>query len=337
MLTLKHLAVRSGVQYREVRSFAKREHYFYHDFHIKKRAGGKRVISVPRISLKEVQTWIDQKILRPVGGSEYAFAFEKGKRVSDCAEKHLGCRWLIKIDLKNFFESISEIQVFHYLHSLGYTRLLSFEMARICTKAYKANSFKYHDAKWVNAVRRYSLYRDPRVGHLPQGAPTSPRLANAVVRKMDEEVATVIDPACMVYTRYADDLVISVHTTNFSKSSALDLVHKIYRILPKYGLRPNLQKTSISPPGARKVVLGLLVEGERITLPKEFRSRLECHLFFCVKNPVDHAAHRGFQSVLGLKNHIEGLLAYVRESDSNYYTRLEARGLIPSWDLARVP
>ena len=333
ILTLNHLAKRTGVSYKSLRNFVRRNKYSYHDFHMKKRSGGKRVISVPISELCSVQRWIDQKILASSAQGQYSFAFEKGRNIRDCAEMHLGCRWLIKIDLKNFFESLTEIQVYKLFYSLGYARLVAFELARICTKTYKPKSFKYNKLQWRCWQRRYLFYNDPRVGHLPQGAPTSPRLANAIARNLDEEIAALIDQNEMVYTRYADDIIISIHVENFTKEKALILINNIYRLLPRYGLRPNLQKTQISHPGARKIVLGLLVDGDRVRLPKQFRSRLECNLYYCCKDPSGHAERRGFRTVLGLRNYIEGQLSYVRSIDIKYYEYLVSRKLIPAWEL----
>ncbi len=87
------------------------------------------------------------------------------------------------------------------------------------------------------------------------------------------------------------------------------------------GLAPNITKTQIMPPGARKIVLGLLVDGEVPKLSREFRSKLRMHLYYLKHSdvgPVSHAENRGFESVFGLKNHIEGLIAYAGQIDPKY-------------------
>jgi len=91
--------------------------------------------------------------------------------------------------------------------------------------------------------------------------------------------------------------------------------------MQKIGLKPNLTKTQVLPPGARKVVLGLLVDSDRPRLSREFRSKMRMHLYFLTHSdvgPALHASKRGFESVLGLKNHIEGLINYARQIDAAY-------------------
>ena len=83
--------------------------------------------------------------------------------------------------------------------------------------------------------------------------------------------------------------------------------------------------------GARKIVLGLLVDEDKIRLSKSFRKSLECHLYYANKNPLHHAEKRGFDSVLGLKNYINGLLSYTKYIDYDYYSNLIQKYVVPNW------
>src|SRR5208282_5735557 len=127
ILTLGHLAFHTDIPYWKLRTFAARQLVIkdehsepkafrvydpYRSFQIKKQSGGYRRICVPEPDLMKVQRWIDLFILSQIKASPYSFAFEKGQSILDCAQQHLGCRWLIKVDLRNFFESLSEIQVY---------------------------------------------------------------------------------------------------------------------------------------------------------------------------------------------------------------------------------
>lgn len=297
---------------------------------IKKRSSGYRNICVPEPDLLKVQRWIDKFILSQVKASPYSYAFENGQSIVQCAEQHLGCKWLIKIDLRNFFESLSEIQVYRVFRDLGYQNLISFELARICTKlgTSTSNVWKNKHEEGIDA------YKSSVIGHLPQGAPTSPKLANLIVRSLDHEIAVIADTYGLVYTRYADDLTFSTACPTFTREKGKEFIQKIFKLIPKHGLRHHPQKTQIVPPGARKVVLGLLVDGDKkVRLSKEFRSTIECHWYYCRGDASRHAAKRGFSSIFGLMNHVNGLISFARQVDSQYVDKLQRKYGVPNWPL----
>ncbi|CAH2917312.1 MAG: hypothetical protein CPSOU_3016 [uncultured Paraburkholderia sp.] len=86
-------------------------------------------------------------------------------------------------------------------------------------------------------------------------------------------------------------------------------------------LSPNTAKTAIASPGARKIVLGLNVDQSTPRLCREYRSRLEQHLHFCLHpevGPVIHARRKNFSAVLGFKNHLRGLIAYAAQVEPTF-------------------
>jgi len=96
------------------------------------------------------------------------------------AAMHTTARWLVKLDITNFFESISERQVYRVFREAGYCALMAFQVTRICTRL-GSGSFKYGKRRWKTRGKdRYKVLANDRLGHLPQGAPTSPMLANLV-------------------------------------------------------------------------------------------------------------------------------------------------------------
>jgi hypothetical protein len=136
-------------------------------------------------------------------------------------------------------------------------------------------------------------------------------LSNLVARGLDERLSAHATGCGMLYTRYADDLIFSTSDPQFDRVRAAALVRCVYDELRVCGLRPRTAKTVVSPPGARKVVLGLLVDRERPRLTRDFRERLELHVYHLVKRgPVSHLEQRGFHSIGGMREHIYGLLTY---------------------------
>ncbi|SDN27717.1 RNA-directed DNA polymerase [Desulfonauticus submarinus] len=325
VLTLGHLARHTDIPYQTLRKLVARQVNAYRIFRIRKRSSGYRVICVPNKDLLKVQRWIDKFILSNLESSPYSYAFEEGQSIVDCASQHLSCRWLIKIDLRNFFESLSEIQVYRVFKVAGYNNLVSFEMARLCTKQSKSG-WKLYNPYWKSYPReKIPLYNADVIGHLPQGAPTSPKLSNLIMKNLDFEVNNIAQKFSLVYTRYADDMIFSTIDSSFDYKKAKCFIKDIFNILPKHGLLPNRQKTKIIPPGGRKIVLGLLVDSEKVRLPKDFRNKLECHWYYCTKDITQHAEKRGFKSYLSMQYYIKGLISFARQVDSDFVEKLKKK------------
>ena len=252
---------------------------------------------------------------------------------------HCGSRWLLKIDVRRFFESISELSVYKAFRRLGYQPLVALELARLCTRV-SPPSRLHATAKWVRRAPTYVAiirkYAARRFGHLPQGAPTSPMLANLVMQDADIALTKVARAHGLTYTRYADDLTFSTQRKDFNRKEAADVVKHVYRILGRFGLEPNFAKTQIVPPRARKVVLGLLADLNEPRLTREFKRKMRQHLYYLESpnvGPLKHAERRGFSSIAGIRNHLFGLAAYASQVEPTYGASLERRLSAVPWPL----
>ena len=261
LLSLRHLAHRTQVDYSRLRAFVARSSTPYRRFTIRKRSGGIRTISVPHPALMNVQRWLTVHILNKQPVHAASFAFAPGSSIVRCAARHTGARWLVKLDVSGFFDSISEIAVFRIFRDLGYQPLVSFELARLTTDL-SDSRYRYKHPQWQSHKHytRIPRYKESRMGHLPQGAPTSPMLSNLAMREIDEKIQSTSTRLGVTYTRYSDDLTFSTRE-GFDRRRAVGVVRSISNILRPVGLYPNQRKTAIVPPGARKVVLGLVVNG----------------------------------------------------------------------------
>ena len=333
VFTLKHLAELTNNEYFTLRSVVKRDEPDpYRIFRIRKRPSFEgeqrfRIITVPQPSLLRTQRWIAQSILANTTPHAASVAFAKGSKIRDAAIPHCGGRWLIKLDVRNFFESISEISVYRVFRSLGYQALISFEMSRICTRLGGATRMKAKKRWWADqdrwSIDSYRIYRHwsgPTLGHLPQGAPTSPMLANLAMRTFDDEVDAIADAHGLAFTRYADDLTLSSRA-DFDRAKVAHIIGQVYSVMGRHGLSPNVTKTRVTPPGSRKIVLGLLVDGKQPKLPREFKQTMRRHIHYLTRpdvGPVRHAQARGFASTTGLKHHIQGLLGFAKQIEPEY-------------------
>lgn len=335
LLTLGHLAQRTGISWFHLRQFVvgqRSTDYTY--FRIRKRSGGHRLISVPEQRLMMVQRWIAAHILAELPVHRASVAFAPKSLIVRCAQLHCGARWLIKLDISGFFGSISEIQVYRVFLQAGYAPLVAFELARLCTHA-PSGSKRYARPEWLASTTRRPIYAYSRsnIGYLPQGAPTSPMLSNLVMRDIDKQIAALADAVGLTYTRYSDDITFSTKG-EFDRKRAIGVVRNTTTILRRIGLKVNDKKTRIIPPGARKVVLGLLVDGTKPKLTREFRDSLRQHLYYLERlGPEAHCKARDFDSVTGLYRHVRGLIDYAKSVDEPFSDKMRAKLEAVAWSL----
>ncbi|MBL8515938.1 MAG: RNA-directed DNA polymerase [Betaproteobacteria bacterium] len=320
VFSLAHLASLSRTLYSDLHGFVsrsdiQRKDFPYRSFPIAKRSGGVRWISIPAPPLMAVQQWICQNVLNRVEPHAAAYAFVPRRRLLDHAQRHCGATWLVKVDIKDFFSNISERQAFQVFLRLGYPKLLSFEMARLCTRV----TPRRKGAKWTNSNDDHSIpeYDCRFVGSLPQGAPTSPALSNLVCMDLDRDLTELAVSKSATFSRYADDLCFSL--TSGSREAAFALKRDVSKVLWKHGFSENPKKTRVVPPGARMVLTGLLVNANVPTVPREVRDLVRMHLHYAKKNGIPmHCKARGFRSIFGFKNHLLGLIGYVASVDKKH-------------------
>jgi RNA-directed DNA polymerase len=231
------------------------------------------------------------------------------------------------MDIRDFFESINEASVYRVFRSAGYQPLPAFELARVCTR-YAGHVARLGGTHY-GAPENYRViraYRRPHLGFLPQGAATSGALANQVSMRLDLKLAAMARSFNLVYTRYADDMTFS-SSGDFDRPTSVRIVNIAAGIIRRNGFVPHDQKTIIAPPGARKLVLGLLVDGSEVRLSGKMRSRILNHLRGVEEFGIpQHADHMKFSSEDGLVRHVTGLLAYAVDIERPW-----AETLIERW------
>lgn len=288
VFTLKHLSIITGVEYFTLRRSVerRREAANYKMFAINKRSGGRRVIHSASGALHRTQQFINSEILQNIEPHPAAFAFHSSGGIRKCAQVHCGARWLFRFDLADFFFRISEERAYQVFCKAGYRPLLAFELARLCTTTRLPKQLNYllrssnngwcKDENWG----KYQLYSRHAyaIGVLPQGAATSPMLSNLAAGKLDEELTRLSDIYGFSYTRYADDLSFSTGSDLPRSLSVASFCRQVISIIRKCGYEENSKKTHVAGPGARKVVLGLLVDGPAPRISRETYKRIDRHL-----------------------------------------------------------
>ena len=158
-------------------------------------------------------------------------------------------------------------------------------------------------------------------------------LSNLAVWNLDVALTQLATDNGMVFTRYADDLTFSTANVDYSREKAQSLIRAVYALLRQNRLRPRTTKTVVSPPGARKIVLGLLVDTAKPRLTRDYRERLELHIHYLERGVMNHLEWRAFNSYGGMKAHIWGLLTYANQIDSDFATPLIDRFQKLTWPM----
>lgn len=318
IFTLRHLSKIVGCEFSFLRETVgrHRESSNYKMFAVRKRSGQARYIHAVSQNLLSVQKFLNTEVLQHVSPHSASFAFHHSGGIRSCAARHCGAKWLFKFDLNDFFFSINEADVFDVFVNLGYRPLLSFELARICTTTRLPPGAYSHTRPRGNEQQNRPYWRKSlRLGVLPQGAPTSPMLSNLIARPLDVALHGLAVQYGFVYTRYADDLAFSISKmpTGISAGKFRQLV--IAKIVAA-GYSNNESKARVLGPGARKTVLGLLVDGQQPRISRQTYARVDGLLYAIHKfGLASTVTHFGFDSEYGLHNHVGGLVAYVLDVD----------------------
>ena len=221
----------------------------YHYTWLTKRSGGYRLIESPKPFLRAVQDKILAEILENVNVHKAAHGFVPGRSILTNAKPHVGKQVIVKIDLENFYRRIRFAQIVAIYRALGYPREIGIWLARLTTSSIPS------DLNPPKGEARANWDYMPR--HLPQGAPTSPYLANLCAYGLDVRLTGLAKRFGAVYTRYADDLTFS-GDEEFSKSLSIFL-QLLRQIVSDERFMINRKKTRILRPSDRQVVTGVVV------------------------------------------------------------------------------
>jgi RNA-directed DNA polymerase len=224
---------------------------------VPRRSGLPRLIEAPKMRLKEVQRWILHEILDHVPVHESAQGFTRGRSVIEHARRHSGRPVLLRLDLTDFFASVSAGRVFGIFQTLGYHADVAHLLTGLTTNAVPPHVWNVvHAASSAPVPATFHLGRALATPHLPQGAPTSPVLANLAAFRLDRRLAGLADSAGLRYSRYADDLAFSGARLARGGAGLEALVATIVR---DEGFRLNAAKSVLRTRAARQQVCGIVV------------------------------------------------------------------------------
>ncbi|HWK30290.1 MAG TPA: reverse transcriptase family protein [Solirubrobacter sp.] len=221
--------------------------------------GPPRVIERPKARLKEIQRHILDEILVWIPVHDAAHGFVRGRSARTHATVHTGRKVVVRLDLEDFFAAVAAARVYGIFRTAGYPEPVAHLLTGLTTNVVP-------DAHSV--AGEFRLARRLATPHLPQGAPTSPALANLAAFRLDRRLSGLAAAIGARYTRYADDLVLSA---GHHLRPPLDLIGAIAR---EEGFTLNARKTRVMGRGRRQTVTGVVVNA-RPNVPRAEYDRLK--------------------------------------------------------------
>jgi RNA-directed DNA polymerase len=271
MAFMKHglLTTSTGLNWQELLDLAAQAPNLYRRYPKRKSSGGLRWLSAPQPELKIIQRRILDGLLYRLSPHPAAHGFVPHRSVVSHAKNHVGQRWLVGLDIQNFFDETGENAVRSVLDQIEGLSTDEIDLiVQLCCLG----------------------------GALPQGAPTSPCLANLYFKSADEYLSSYAQKHHLNYTRYADDLAFS------GAEVPEDLMTRVSEACSALGYGLASRKTRVLGSGTRQLITGLVVN-QTLAVPRPLRRRLRAIIHDAKQNGLPSALERADlkqDSLLGL-------------------------------------
>ena len=210
-----------------------------------------RNITAPSDELKSEQRKILKETLSKININDRASGFVKDKDIRDNAKEHIGAKWILEVDLKDFFDSITREQVKTSLINNRINSDLAEYISKICT----------------------------RYGITPQGAPTSPMISNIVCKPLDRKIKELAIKNNCIYTRYADDITISSKDKENGYLILQNIKPKLESLIQLSGFKINKSKTKVVGEHRKQSVTGIVINSSTEENTKLYPPKKERQIF----------------------------------------------------------
>ena len=254
----------------------------------------KRFIHAPSPALKKVQRIILKKYFKNNLNQ---------KSVREAAFPHCGHKWIMKLDILDFFNSVKEEQI---------KKVIS----------------EYAEDEDTEQIFSLCTLK----GQLPTGAPTSPYIANLVLKSFDDEIKTVCNHYGVYYSRYMDDLFFSADREQYILSF-IEL--EVLRLFREYGFEINKDKIKYISSNKHQQILGLNVNNKKPVLTKDAKRKYRAY-FHNLIYPLRYSNQKKYTAQ---ERELLGHLAYIKSVDEEYYSKicLYLSKLLKKWNLMNNP
>lgn len=276
----------------------------YHYQWIEKREGY-RLIESPKPRLKEIQRRILREILQGVPAHRAAHGFVRGRSSRTYATPHIEKLMVLRMDLCNFFGSVPAARIHALFRTLGYPPVAAFVLTGLCTNSAPSRVLKAIPSIGQQYVLPLRERAQLECRHLPQGAPTSPALANLCALHLDLRIDALAQATGCDYTRYADDIAISGAEDLRRRVDKLSTI--IAAIALEEGFEVNHHKTRAMHQSHRQMLTGIVVN-RKLNVRRASYDELKAILHNCARdgaNSQNRAKHGDFRA------HLAGRIEYL--------------------------
>jgi RNA-directed DNA polymerase len=289
----------------------------YHYRVLAKKSGGLRLIEAPKPRLKELQRQILTELLDKISPHPAVHGFRKGRSIQTFAAAHVSKRVVLRMDLQNFFPSISGARIQTLFRAAGYPEAVADLLGGICTNATPREVWRA-SANEMDPGALWDLRKLYARPHLPQGAPTSPALANLCAYRFDCRLDGLAKAAGADYTRYADDLA-------FSGEEAFErrvehFATRVAAISMEEGFEVNHRKTRVMRRGVRQHLAGLAIN-QRVNIMRADYDLLKAILTNCVRHGPESQNRNGHAR---FRAHLDGRIGFLETIHPEKGQRLRA-------------
>lgn len=216
-----------GISHGLLTAMIKSPNRYYRSFNLKKKNGGERPILAPRKFMKVIQYWINDHVLNRLNVHSSCYSYRSGVSIKDNALNHIKQKFVSNIDISDYFGTINK---------------------KMINNCLRRNNIPENIINIISGLVTYNEV-------LPQGAPTSPNISNAILYDFDKKMSSAAQKLECIYTRYSDDITISGNC----KKRILSLIHASEINLGVMGFTLNNDKKRIVSNNNRQVVTGILV------------------------------------------------------------------------------
>jgi hypothetical protein len=281
--------------------------------------GAPRVIEQPKPRLRDVQRRILREILDAIPPAEAVHGFRRGRSARTHAAAHTGQRVVIRLDLEDFFAAVTAPRVFGMFREIGYPETVAHLLTGLCTNVVPREEWERVPPPAAHLKAHQRLGRRLATPHLPQGAPTSPALANLAAYRLDQRISGLAGELRATYTRYADDLALSGDERLLARAAAVRV--SVNTIAGEEGFRVNDAKTGVMPSAVSQRVCGIVVNAHPNLARREY-DRLKAILHDAARRGPEAANRRG---VADFRAHLLGRIAWAEHLNPARGARLRAR------------
>ena len=256
---------------------------FYKTFEIPKKSGGTRVIHASTGILKHMQQSLCEILNSSVKSNNISHGFQKGKSIYTNASVHRNKRFVLNVDLSDFFDS------FHFGRVRGF---------------FKNNKDFLCSEEITLLIAQIACYQ----GKLPQGAPSSPVITNLICGSLDFRISKLCKKYKLDYTRYADDMTFSTNNIYFLRDNE-NFIKELTSVVVRSGFKINEKKTRLLFKDSRQEVTGVIVN-KKLNAPREYYKKTRAMAYNFYKNHECMIDNK--QASL---NQIEGRFGYINNFD----------------------